>query len=343
LQKACVFGYLYNLTSYVIINLVLVPIIILSCTCENYELLKNGLKYHLGRRVHTSHNLDDYSFYRYSEYKQHSLLILVIEAYNKSQSADIRPINNSDERRMYFTAPVYESNLNKSSFQHMQIKAVHYPSFINKSIYDNLKFTNGSKNRDNQASDLVNPHQKLWERITIKSTGKDMQKKLEPSDEYSDIDMFDLSYDTSDELAPKPQNFMQPGRERAKTQTVVKLTPMVKSPQTVNIPPQEGVEENKLKRTSARKQVEELSAEAIEEEKSASNTLLPPAEEQKVPRGINVAMSPHWRRIDVRQKRITRGLSALSKEFIQSWMKAKRIKKDEFFEELETLLRSHFM
>lgn len=54
-------------------------------------------------------------------------------------------------------------------------------------------------------------------------------------------------------------------------------------------------------------------------------------------------MSPHWRRIDVRQKRITRGLSSLAKDFIQSWMKRDKKRKKNFFEALDNLLRQHFL
>lgn len=52
--------------------------------------------------------------------------------------------------------------------------------------------------------------------------------------------------------------------------------------------------------------------------------------------------SPHWKRVDVRKKKITRGLSFLTKDFIKKWMRKLKIKKEEFFERLDELLIKHF-
>lgn len=47
-----------------------------------------------------------------------------------------------------------------------------------------------------------------------------------------------------------------------------------------------------------------------------------PNQKPKVARnGRKIDQSPHWKRVDVRHKKITRGLSALCKDFIQAWLK----------------------
>lgn len=52
--------------------------------------------------------------------------------------------------------------------------------------------------------------------------------------------------------------------------------------------------------------------------------------------------SPHWKRIDVKQKKVTRGLSQLAKSFINKWLLADKERKDNFFMHLDNLLINYF-
>uniref|UniRef100_A0A7S3JGM2 Uncharacterized protein n=1 Tax=Euplotes harpa TaxID=151035 RepID=A0A7S3JGM2_9SPIT len=52
--------------------------------------------------------------------------------------------------------------------------------------------------------------------------------------------------------------------------------------------------------------------------------------------------SRHWKRVDVRQKKITRGLSSLSKEFILSYLSKFAPSKQMFFKTVDLLLKEHF-
>lgn len=62
----------------------------------------------------------------------------------------------------------------------------------------------------------------------------------------------------------------------------------------------------------------------------------------KTKSGVNFSKSPHWKRIDVRKKRITRGLSFLVKDFIKEWLKSNKNIKNNFFYYLDGLLKKQF-
>ena len=74
--------------------------------------------------------------------------------------------------------------------------------------------------------------------------------------------------------------------------------------------------------------------EELEESKSLINDLPINTTSEKLPE-----QSPHWKRIDVRQKKITRGLSSLSKEFINAYLNQDKDRRKKFFSVIDKLLK----
>ena len=78
----------------------------------------------------------------------------------------------------------------------------------------------------------------------------------------------------------------------------------------------------------------EANQEDDEESKSLNNKSVLEVNSDKVPK-----QSPHWKRIDVRQKKITRGLSSLAKEFINMYLNHDKERKKKFFLLIDKLLK----
>ena len=83
----------------------------------------------------------------------------------------------------------------------------------------------------------------------------------------------------------------------------------------------------------------------LEEEKSENLKIqenIPIDDNKSVGKKVFTNQSPHWKRIDVKQKKITRGLTQLTKTFIRKWMKKSKHKRKDFFKSLDFLLKTYF-
>lgn len=109
---------------------------------------------------------------------------------------------------------------------------------------------------------------------------------------------YKLSYDTSSSL-------IQKAKEPKSIEALEKL--------------QEDIIDDLHQYTKGNKNREESKSEPLEENKEEPTTF----KELKTSKPPPLNQSPHWRRVDVRQKKITRGLSQLSKSFIQKYLKKK--------------------
>ena len=59
-------------------------------------------------------------------------------------------------------------------------------------------------------------------------------------------------------------------------------------------------------------------------------------------RAYSVVQSPHWSRIDVRQKKVSRALSIHAKDFIDTYMKLDKWRKTNWLIALDNLMKTHF-